>query len=204
MKTTITRTALALAAATIATIAALALVVPVGAHDEPTPRCSGETYAVVARTGDQAMAELVASWEVLDTECLWVSEQYTPTNHGDLLDVIEDYDIRQVLVLGGTAAVSADIYGNILALANQPQAHRIAGTTRLDTAKRVLKWIDDGKGFPSAGTQQIEHSHTRCRRTKVNGGCDQRYIPPTVTFSHTHPVSPECDLKRHSWWKDSC
>lgn len=92
------------------------------------PDCDGETEAVVARTGDRAMAELVASWAVLDTGCI------VPPDRTSLVGR------RSVVVLGGTAAVpNAALNGLIIDT-------RLQGADRIATAHAVLDWIDSRTG----------------------------------------------------------
>ncbi|WP_419854299.1 RCC1 domain-containing protein [Candidatus Poriferisodalis sp.] len=97
---------------------------PVAAHPTPEPKCSGEMYAVVAAEGDAAMAELIASWQVLDTKCV--------VEPGDT-DRIESH---KVVVLGGTRAVPDSAVAGLNVIV------RLAGADRLATARAVLGWID--------------------------------------------------------------
>ncbi len=95
-----------------------------GAQDAPD--CSKETYAVVAAAGDAAMAELIASWQVLDTKCV--------VEPGDAKAAI---DSQQVVVLGGTKAVPDEAVAGLNVIA------RLAGADRVETARAVLAWIDN-------------------------------------------------------------
>lgn len=95
------------------------------AHDIPEPKCEGETYAVVAAAGDAAMAELIASWQGLDTKCV--------VEPDDAKAAIESHE---VVVLGGTYAVSPSAVSGLDVMS------RLSGETRLDTAKAVIAWMD--------------------------------------------------------------
>ncbi|WP_420621513.1 RCC1 domain-containing protein [Candidatus Poriferisodalis sp.] len=105
---------------------------PVAAHPTPEPECSGETYAVVAAEGDAAMAELIASWQVLDTKCVVEPDE------------TDRIGSHEVVVLGGTKAVqdSAVTGLNIIV--------RLAGADRVATARAVLEWIDARAAVGSA------------------------------------------------------
>ena len=96
------------------------------AHPTPEPDCRGETHAVVSAAGDVAMAELIASWQVLDTKCV-----VAPDEAKALIDG------QQVVVLGGTKAVPESAVAGLNVIV------RLAGTDRLDTARKVLAWIDN-------------------------------------------------------------
>ncbi len=95
------------------------------AHPTPEPKCQGETYAVVSASGDAAMAELIASWQVLDTKCV--------VEPGDAKAAI---DSQQVVVLGGTKAVSESAVSGLNVIV------RLAGADRVATANAVVSWIN--------------------------------------------------------------
>lgn len=112
-------------AAAVLLVASIGLLAPpVAAHPTPEPRCAGETYAVVAAEGDAAMAELVASWHVLDTRCV-----VEPGDTGRI-------GSHEVVVLGGTAAVPESVLRGLNVIV------RLAGADRIATARAVLNWID--------------------------------------------------------------
>ena len=94
------------------------------AHPAPTPKCSGETWAVVSAEGDAAMAELVA-WH-LSTRCI-----VEPDDAKRLVSATQ-----QTVVLGGTAAVpDSDVDGlNV--------EERLWGADRVETGRSVIAWID--------------------------------------------------------------
>lgn len=96
------------------------------AHPTPEPGCAGETYAVVSALGDMAMAELIASWQVLDTPCVVVP--------GDAEASVSAS--QQTVVLGGTKAVPASAVDGLNVIV------RLAGADRVATAQAVLAWID--------------------------------------------------------------
>lgn len=112
----------------LAVVLATALAVGLTASSaaaQDAPDCSKETYAVVSAAGDAAMAELIASWQVLDTKCVV-----------EPADAKAAIDGQQVVVLGGTKAVSDE------AVAGLNMIVRLAGADRVATAKAVLAWID--------------------------------------------------------------
>ena len=126
-----------LLAVVLATALAVGLTASTAAAQD-APDCSKETYAVVSAAGDAAMAELIASWQVLDTECVVAPEEAKAAIDG-----------QQVVVLGGTKAVPDSAVAGLAVIA------RLAGADRVATAKAVLAWIDqrDGKQtrlFPHA------------------------------------------------------
>lgn len=118
--------AAALAAATTAVAALAVSVPPAAAHPTPEPKCGQDPYAVVAAAGDAAMAELIASWHVLDTDCVVTPDEAETRIHSQ----------RPTVVLGGTKAVPADAVDGLNVVS------RIAGADRIETARRVLAWID--------------------------------------------------------------
>lgn len=164
-------------AATLAILLTLALATaPAAAHD-PTvePDCAGETWAVVAADGERAMAELIASWQVLDTDCI-----VTPDQVGLI-------DGQQVIVLGGTAAVPGS------AVAGLDVDRRIFGADRIATARAVLEWIDSRDDEPEQDepeSEPVRHSHCRRYNTSTAHLCDRRFRPQT--YSHSHVISPDC------------
>ena len=135
MSRTPSRTAAALALTVTLLLLGL-LAIPAGAHPTAEPDCDGERWAVVAAEGDAAMAELIASRQVLDTDCV-----VTP----DRVDLI---DGQRVVVLGGTAAVSSS------AVAGLAVEVRLAGADRVETARAVLEWIDERNGEATPEPEQ--------------------------------------------------
>ena len=57
--------------------------------------------------------------------------------HGGVADFIEDYGIGNIYVLGGTSAVSGDVFDALKGLANGPNVTRIQGDTRYDTSAAI-------------------------------------------------------------------
>ena len=115
----------------LAVLTALALAFGVSAsaasaHPTPEPDCAGETYAVVSAPGDMAMAELVASWQVLDTHCV-----VEPDDAEASVSVSQ-----QTVVLGGTKAVPESAVDGLNVIV------RLAGADRVATAETVIAWID--------------------------------------------------------------
>ncbi len=68
----------------------------------------------------------------------------TPTGslHGGVADFIEDYDVKTVYVLGGSAAVGDATLGAIEGLLSKPTVTRIAGADRYGTAAAVAGMIE--------------------------------------------------------------
>ena len=62
--------------------------------------------------------------------------------HGGVADFIEDYDVKTVYVLGGTAAVSDANVTAIEGQASKPKVTRIAGPDRYATAAAIAGMID--------------------------------------------------------------
>lgn len=149
------------AALTVLLVAVFA--VPAGAHPTPEPRCSGETHAVVAAAGDAAMAELIASWQVLDTTCVW-----TPDRREALFDAIEEHNIEHVVLLGGTRAVSITVT-DIEALPGDTTSERVWGVDRVETARAVLIWIDARAVAGDEPETQTQPTATRDRRIAASG-----------------------------------
>ncbi len=125
--------------------AALAVALTVGAsasaaaaHPTSQPKCADETHAVVAASGDAAMAELIASWQVLDTKCV-----VEP-------DGTEVIDRQQVVVLGGAKAVPDSAVANLTVIV------RLAGPDRVATARAVLDWIDQRRSGNLAATAKAQ------------------------------------------------
>ena len=152
-----------LLAATLTVLLVAASAVPATAHPTPEPRCSGETYAVVAAAGDAAMAELISSWQVLDTTCVW-----PPDRRGALFDAIEGYHIEHVVLLGGMRAVSITV-ADIEALAGDTTAERIWGVDRVETARAVLAWIDARTAANDEPETQTRSAATGDRRVAASG-----------------------------------
>lgn len=115
-----------LAAAAMAAAALAVSMSPAAAHPAPEPKCGQDPYAVVAAAGDAAMAELIASWHVLDTDCVVTPDEAETLIHSQ----------RPVVVLGGTKAVPASTVDGLKVVS------RIAGADRIETARKVLAWID--------------------------------------------------------------
>lgn len=156
---------------------------PTSAHPTEEPVCAGEVHAVVAAEGDLAMAELIASWLVLDTECV-----VTPAQVGLI-------DGQEVIVLGGTKAVPQS------AVAGLNVDRRLSGADRIETARAVLDWIDSRIEQAASQTEQeepdaeptlrdVHHSHCRRYNTTTAHLCDRRFRP--TTYSHSHDMSPDC------------
>lgn len=107
----------------------MALAVPASAHPTPEPICGGERYAVIAAEGDAAMAELIASWQVLDTKCVISGAEQEVARMGgkDL-----------VVILGGPKAipVKVETWLSAMSIAHE----RIYGPDRLMTAEAVVAW----------------------------------------------------------------
>ena len=59
------------------------------------------------------------------------------TLHGGVSDFIEDYGIGNIYVLGGTAAISGEVFDALEGLANSPNVSRISGDTRYDTSAAI-------------------------------------------------------------------
>lgn len=171
----------------IGCLAALALLLtaaqPTSAHPTDEPDCAGETYAMVAAEGDRATAVLIASWQVLDTDCI-----VTP-------DQVSLIDGQEVTVLGGTKAVTES------AVAGLNVDRRIAGADRVATARAVLDWIDGRNDEPASQAEpeepdaeptlrNVHHSHCRRYNTTTVHLCDRRFRP--TTYSHSHDMSPDC------------
>ena len=110
------------------------------AHPTPEPDCDGETYAVVSAPGDMAMAELVASWQVLDTDCV-----VAPGEAESLASASQ-----QTVVLGGTAAVPASAVDGLNVI------ERLWGRDRVATAEAVLAWIDRRANAHLATTAKVD------------------------------------------------
>lgn len=125
-------------AAAVMLTAGLILASPASAHPTPEPDCDGETYAVVSADGDAAMAELIASWGVLDTDCV-VSPGQTAL-----------IGSQQTVVLGGTKAVPESAVRTLNVIV------RLAGADRVETARAVLAWIDARNA-----AEQPEPDHTQ-------------------------------------------
>lgn len=114
------------AALAVAVLAVASTSAAVSAHPTPTPRCDGETYAVVSAPGDTAMAELIASWQVLDTACV------VPPDQAERLISAA----HETVVLGGTKAVPASAVDSLNVIV------RLAGADRVATANAVLEWVN--------------------------------------------------------------
>lgn len=149
--------------AALAVLLVAAFAVPVAAHPTPEPRCAGETNAVVAAAGDAAMAELISSWQVLDTSCVW-----TPDRRGGLYEAIEDHNIGHVVLLGGTRAVSITV-ADIEALPGDTTAERVWGLDRVATARAVLAWIDARAAADDEPGTQTRPGVNRDRRIAASG-----------------------------------
>lgn len=81
--------------------------------------------------------------------------------HKEYLDAavasaIPMYGVDDVIVAGGTAAVSADTVGDIIDGGMPPnRIHRIAGSSRYETAKEVAAWACDLKGPGSRADNMV-------------------------------------------------
>ncbi|MCY3950656.1 MAG: cell wall-binding repeat-containing protein [Acidimicrobiaceae bacterium] len=89
----------------------------------------------------------------------------TPTGslHGGVADFIEDYDVKTVYVLGGSAAVSDATVTAIESQASKPKATRIAGDDRYATAAKIAGMIDAESSW--CGTDAVS-------AVLINGGSD--------------------------------
>lgn len=127
----------------VLTAAALTLGVTASAasaHPTPEPDCEGETYAVVSAPGDAAMAELIASWQVLDTPCI-----VAPADAKASVS-----ESQQTVVLGGTAAVPESAVDGLNVIV------RLAGADRVATAEAVLAWIDNRQQGDLAAVARVD------------------------------------------------
>ena len=79
----------------------------------------------------------------------------TPTGslHGGVKDFIEDYDVKTVYVLGGSAAVSDASVTAIEGLTAKPTVTRIAGDDRYATAAAIASMIEADSSW--CGTEEI-------------------------------------------------
>ncbi len=127
-----------LAAGLTVTLTVGALTSAAAAHPASEPKCADETYAVVAAPGDAAMAELVASWQVLNTKCVV---------EPDDTDMI---DRQQVVVLGGTNAVPNSAVDGLTVIV------RLAGPDRVATARAVLDWTGQRQNGNLAATATVQ------------------------------------------------
>lgn len=118
------------------------------AHPTPEPDCEGETYAVVSAPGDAAMAELIASWQVLDTPCIVAP--------GDAKTSVSAS--QQTVVLGGTAAVPESAVDGLNVIV------RLAGADRVATAEAVLAWIDERENGATIARTEAKDGDTRVGR----------------------------------------
>ena len=73
--------------------------------------------------------------------------------HGGVADFLEDYDVKTVHVLGGTAAVSDAVVTAIEGLDSDPTVNRVSGDDRYATAAAIAGMIDSDSSW--CGTDAV-------------------------------------------------
>lgn len=103
------------------------------------------------------MAELVVSWQVLDTNCV-----VEPADAETLISS------QQVVVIGGTKAVPSEAVAGLNVIV------RLAGADRVATAKAVLAWIDRFLSSPRSATTGLGNA-----QDERNGFTEKRFTVGT-------------------------
>jgi putative cell wall-binding protein len=113
----------------------------------PTGKVNGETTAFLA-TGEgfaDALAAGPASYEHHLPILLTTSGALSPSARQGITDL----GVQKVVILGGTAAVSAAVEAQVKAMSGVATVERLGGVDRTATATKVGQWAIDSLGFTS-------------------------------------------------------
>lgn len=141
---------------------------------DPTYTTRYGTAAEIARTADAVIRSVVPTWGVPPVAFIasgrsfpdalaaspmatWNWAPILLTDRTSLppatVDAIADLGITDVVIVGGTAAVSANVETQLNGLLGSTHVDRIWGTTRYQTARKFAEWASDTNPTALVGTE---------------------------------------------------